>query len=102
MKAFFIKRTALLNAGVSKTWAGKRDIYSIQFGCKKCSNHSLQRTGLTAPLVLRTECGLHTLIHTFASEIPLQYFGANLENAECLAPLFFFPTSGADLLVGKV
>jgi len=48
------------------------------------------------------ECGLHTLIHTFALEIPLQYFGASLENAEFLAPLFFFPTSGAKLLVPKV
>jgi len=38
------------------------------------------------------EWGLHTLIHTFALEIPLQYFGASLENAEFLAPLFFFPT----------
>jgi len=35
-------------------------------------------------------------MHTFAIEIPLQYFGASLENAEFLAPLFFFPTSGAD------
>jgi hypothetical protein len=48
------------------------------------------------------ECGLHTLIHTFALEIPLQYFGASLENAEFLAPLFFFPTSGAELSMGKV
>jgi hypothetical protein len=42
------------------------------------------------------------LIHTFALEIPPQYFGASLENTEFLAPHFFFPTSGAELLVGKV
>jgi hypothetical protein len=35
------------------------------------------------------DCGLHTLIYTFALEIPLQYFGASLENAEFLAPLSF-------------
>jgi len=49
-----------------------------------------------------SDCELHTLIHTFAFEIPLQHFGASLENAEFLAPLFFFPTSGAEFLVGKV
>ena len=42
------------------------------------------------------------LIHTFALEIPLQYFGASLENAEFLTPLFFFPIFGAELLVVKV
>jgi len=47
-------------------------------------------------------CRLHTLIHTFALEIPLQYFGASLENAEFLTPLFFFPIFGAELLVVKV
>jgi hypothetical protein len=29
------------------------------------------------------------ILHTFALEIPLQYFGASLENAEFLAPLSF-------------
>jgi len=48
------------------------------------------------------KCELHTLIHTFALEIPLQYFGASLENAEFLTPLFFFPIFGAELLVEKV
>ena len=47
-------------------------------------------------------CELHTLIHTLPIEIPLQYLGASLENEEFLAPLFFFPTSGAELLVVKV
>jgi hypothetical protein len=45
---------------------------------------------------------VHYILHNFALEIPLQYFGASLENAEFLAPLFFFSTSGAELLVGKV
>jgi len=54
------------------------------------------------PKLDHLKCELHTLIHTFALEIPLQYFGASLENAEFLAPLFFFPTSGAKLLVPKV
>jgi hypothetical protein len=29
------------------------------------------------------------ILHTFALEAPLQYFGASLENAEFLAPLSF-------------
>jgi hypothetical protein len=54
------------------------------------------------PSPISRKCISHTLIHTFALEIPLQYFGASLENAEFLAPLFFFPTSGAELSMGKV
>ena len=45
---------------------------------------------------------VYYILHTFALEIPLQYFGASLANAEFLAPLFFFPTSGAEFPEGKV
>jgi hypothetical protein len=44
---------------------------------------------------------VHYILHTFPFEIPLQYFGASLENAEFLAPLFFFSTSRAKVSGGE-
>ena len=50
----------------------------------------------------RAECGLHTLIHTFAFEAHLQYLGSSLENAESLAPLSFSQDLVLRFLVAKV
>jgi hypothetical protein len=36
------------------------------------------------------DCGLHTLIYTFAFETKPQYLGLNKENVEVAAPLFSF------------
>ena len=45
---------------------------------------------------------LHTLIYTFRLEPNIQYLGLNRENAEFLAPLFFFSTSCAQANPGEV
>ena len=39
-------------------------------------------------ILAKLECGLHTLIHTFAFEKKPQYLGLDQENAEFLAPIF--------------
>ncbi len=49
----------------------------------------LNRYDLKSALAFQ-KCRLHTLIHTFHLETKLQYLGLSLENAEFLAPLFFF------------
>jgi hypothetical protein len=51
--------------------------------------------------MISSECGLHTLIHTFAFETQLQYLGLNSENAEFLAPLSFSQDLVPDFLGEK-
>jgi hypothetical protein len=45
---------------------------------------------------------LHTLIHTFAFWNETQYLGLSLENAESLAPLFYFSASCTNVNSSKV